>query len=75
MENQDQQVVKANQKINEYLEDSQTKEVTSKQRFSEAEVANIKINDQFYDESHQINQYPTYINNNTPAIKITGDDR
>lgn len=36
--------------------------------------ANIKLQEAFYGENHQDGNAPTYIYNNTPAIKITGND-
>jgi hypothetical protein len=37
--------------------------------------ANLKIQEAFYGEDHYDEAASTYINNNTPAIKITGNDK
>ena len=41
---------------------------------SSTEEANIKLQEAFDGEGKENNLPPTYINNNTPAIKITGDE-
>ena len=75
MKNNEQDTVHANNKINEILEDMpENRTITNKQTLSETEYANIKINDQFYDQENAANNIaPTYIYNNTPAIKINED--
>ncbi|WP_456273423.1 hypothetical protein [Bacillus sp. AK031] len=38
--------------------------------------ANMKIQEDFYENKHDILEevVPSYVNNNTPAIRISGDD-
>ncbi len=36
--------------------------------------ANIKLEEEFYGDHDQTDIVPTYLYNNTPAIKITGED-
>lgn len=36
--------------------------------------ANLKLNEEFYGDHDQPDFVPTYLYNNTPAIKITGED-
>ncbi|MCQ6274275.1 hypothetical protein JMM81_04700 [Bacillus sp. V3B] len=36
--------------------------------------ANLKIQEAFYGEKNQDEVAPTYLNHNTPAIKITGNN-
>lgn len=38
--------------------------------------ANMKIQDDFYENKNEIEDevVPSYVNNNTPAIRISGDD-
>ncbi|WP_409251908.1 hypothetical protein V1502_17655 [Bacillus sp. SCS-153A] len=38
--------------------------------------ANMKIQDAFYEDKDNIQEevVPAYVNNNTPAIRISGDD-
>lgn len=69
----------ANLKINQYLEDMPPNHDTfSRKKLSKTEVANLKINDQFYKdhdrEVHPNDLPPTYIYNNTPSIQINNDD-
>lgn len=42
----------------------------------EATRANMKIQEDFYENKHQIEEevVPSYVNNNTPAIRISGSD-
>lgn len=37
--------------------------------------ANIAIQEAFYSENNSEEVLPTYLNNNTPAIKVTGKDQ
>jgi hypothetical protein len=61
----------ANIEMNKILEDSEVREVQNgKMSVSEA---NMKINDEFY-SNKQSGIAPTYINNETAAIRISGDD-
>jgi hypothetical protein len=61
----------ANIEMNKILEDSEVREVQNgKMSVSEA---NMKINDEFY-SNKQSGIAPTYINNETAAVRISGDD-
>ncbi|MET3697474.1 hypothetical protein SAMN05877753_10670 [Bacillus oleivorans] len=71
----DQEATEANLKINEILEDSELHEGRKNQN-NDPNVTNGKLQKAFYhkDENPESDFPPTYIYNNTPAIKITGDD-
>ncbi len=71
----DQDATEANIRMNEILEDTQLHEGT-KSQINDANVTNRKIQETFYrnDEHPEQDFPPTYIYNNTPAIRITGDD-
>jgi hypothetical protein len=61
----------ANIEMNKILEDSEVREVQNgKMSVSEA---NMKINDEFY-SNKQSGIAPTYINNETAAVRISGND-
>lgn len=61
----------ANIEMNKLLEDSEIREQT-KSKMSASE-ANMKLQDEFYSEK-QSGIAPTYINNETAAIRISGND-
>lgn len=61
----------ANIEMNKILEDSEVRE-RPKSKLSASE-ANMKIQDEFY-SNKQSGIAPTYINNNTAAIRISGND-
>ncbi len=56
--------IELNEKMNEDHQTSQKKEVSS------ATEANMAIQEEFYGKNNKKDVLPTYINNNTPAIKI-----
>lgn len=61
----------ANIEMNKILEDSEVREIQNgKMSVSEA---NMKINDEFY-SNKQSGIAPTYINNETAAVRISGND-
>jgi hypothetical protein len=61
----------ANIEMNKILEDSEVREIQNgKMSVSEA---NMKINDEFY-SNKQSGIAQTYINNETAAVRISGDD-
>lgn len=60
-----------NIKLNKQFSDQPL--TTSKKSLSAAE-ANEKLQDEFYGVDTNKNIATTYLYNNTPAIKITGDD-
>ncbi|CAH0347472.1 hypothetical protein [Bacillus sp. CECT 9360] len=65
--------VKVNIVLNKKLEDNKLR--ASTEGLSEAESANIKMQKAFYGNEKDHNTFPpTYIYNNTPAIKVTGDE-
>ncbi|PLT31146.1 hypothetical protein [Peribacillus deserti] len=67
------ETVLANIKLNAKLEDNRVR--ASKEGMPEAESTNIKIQDAFYGNDEDKQDFPpTYIYNNTPAIKVTGDE-
>lgn len=61
----------ANIEMNKILEDNEVRE-NPKSNMSTSE-ANMKIQDDFY-SNKQSGIAPTYINNETAAIRISGDD-
>ncbi len=70
---QDEKVTNANMKINDILEDGPSNLGASldTEQMSRAEEANHKINEGFNDDGARANDIPpTYLYNNTPAIKI-----
>lgn len=67
------ETVKVNIELNKKLEDN--KVMASTNGLTEAESANIKLQEAFYGKDEDHNPFPpTYIYNNTPAIKVTGDE-
>lgn len=68
----DEEAVEANIALNDRLEDGHVH--ASTEGLSEAESANIKLQEAFYDDSEKNDIAPTYMNNNTPAIKINPHD-
>ncbi|RFU60285.1 hypothetical protein [Bacillus sp. V59.32b] len=65
--------VKVNIELNKKLEDIKVRASTD--GLSEAESANIKLQEAFYGNDEDPHTFPpTYIYNNTPAIKVTGDE-
>ncbi|MEI4768073.1 hypothetical protein WAX74_00165 [Psychrobacillus sp. FJAT-51614] len=65
------ETAEANIDLNEIM--NEDNKITSKKGASSTTEANIAIQEEFYDASHE-EVLPTYIYNNTPAIKITGKD-
>lgn len=66
-------VSEANIELSQKLEDNKVR--ASTEGLSEAESANIKLQEAFYINDEDNNNFPpTYIYNNTPAVKITGDE-
>lgn len=61
-----------NLKLNEKLEDQNVHSRMSSE--TETEDANLKLQEAMNNREQHQNMSPTYLYNNTPAIKITGDD-
>ncbi|WP_174730136.1 hypothetical protein [Mesobacillus harenae] len=68
MNKQDKNTVEANNKINATLEDSNIHE--RQDSHDNSEKANKKIQQEFYADENANENAPTYMYNNTPAIKI-----
>ncbi|MBY6052317.1 hypothetical protein LIS77_21665 [Cytobacillus firmus] len=61
-----------NIRLNEKLEDLTVhSQISSK---TETEDANLKLQEAMNNRNEKQNMAPTYLYNNTPAIKISGDD-
>ncbi|WP_338449003.1 hypothetical protein R4Z09_22735 [Niallia oryzisoli] len=72
----DQEANEANIKINQELDDNSYRpHRTGKEGENSTTEANMKIQEAFYNEENSDGIIPTYLNNNTPAIKITGNDK
>ncbi|WP_394235348.1 hypothetical protein [Niallia oryzisoli] len=72
----DQEANEANIKLNQELDDNSKRPHRSgNAEVSSTTEANLKIQDAFYNEENSDGIIPTYLNNNTPAIKITGKDK
>ena len=68
------EAAEANIELNEKMnDDSQISH--EKKGASSTTEANIEIQEAFYGGDHQDEAIPTYINNNTAAIKITGNKK
>lgn len=66
------ETAKANIELNEIM--NEDNKITYKKGASSTTEANIAIQEHFYSENNNEEVLPTYINNETPAIKITGKD-
>ncbi|WP_264740778.1 hypothetical protein [Cytobacillus firmus] len=68
----DDKTAETNIKLNEKLEDQTVhSQINSK---TETEDANLKLQEAMNNRDETQNMAPTYLYNNTPAIKISGDD-
>ncbi|MDM5228558.1 hypothetical protein QUF73_20770 [Cytobacillus sp. NJ13] len=68
----DDKTAETNIKLNEKLEDQTVhSQMNSK---TETEDANLKLQEAMNNRDEKQNMAPTYLYNNTPAIKISGDD-
>ncbi|MBT2687490.1 hypothetical protein J7I93_04760 [Bacillus sp. ISL-47] len=68
----DEKAAETNIKLNEKLEDQNIHSKMSSR--TEAEDANLKLQEAMNNREEHQNMAPTYLYNNTPAIKISGDD-
>ncbi|WP_026583938.1 hypothetical protein [Bacillus sp. J33] len=68
----DDKAAETNVKLNEKLEDQNVHSRMSSK--TETEDANLKLQEAMNNREQHQNMSPTYLYNNTPAIKITGDD-
>ncbi|RFU64899.1 hypothetical protein [Peribacillus glennii] len=67
------EATQANLEINSKLEDNKVR--ASKEGLTEAQSANERLQEAFYGNDEDKNDFPpTYIYNNTPSIKVTEDD-
>lgn len=66
------ETAKANIDLNEIMNGDNN--ITYKKEASSTDEANIAIQEDFYSNNSHEEVIPTYINNETPAIKITGKD-
>ncbi|MFJ8065665.1 hypothetical protein ACIQYS_13615 [Psychrobacillus sp. NPDC096426] len=67
------ETAEANIELNEIM--NEDNKFTFKKGASSATEANIAIQEEFYAKNNQEEVLPTYINNDTPAIKISGKDK
>jgi hypothetical protein len=66
----------ANMKLNERMnDDSPIPHGSAVEGESSTTEANLKIQEAFYGENKQDDVVPTYITNEAPAIKITGNNK
>lgn len=66
----------ANMKLNERMnDDSPIRHGSAAEGESSTTEANLKIQEAFYGEHNQTDVVPTYMTNEAPAIKITGNDK
>ncbi|MFJ8237800.1 hypothetical protein ACIQ34_19040 [Ureibacillus sp. NPDC094379] len=70
--NIDMETAEVNIKLNEKM--NEDNKILYKKGASSTTEANIAIQEAFYAENNSDEVLPTYLNNNTPAIKITGKD-
>lgn len=68
----DEKAAETNIKLNEKLEDQKVHSKMSAK--TETEDANLKLQEAMNNREKHQNMAPTYLYNETPAIKITGDD-
>ncbi|PWW29604.1 hypothetical protein DFO73_104244 [Cytobacillus oceanisediminis] len=68
----DEKAAETNIKLNEKLEDQNVH--SKKNSKTETEDANLKLQEVMNNREKHQNMAPTYLYNETPAIKITGDD-
>lgn len=62
------EAAEANIRLNEKM--NENNRVSRKRKVKSATEANMAIQEEFYGENNQEDVLPTYIHNNTPAIKI-----
>ena len=76
MENEksDQNVNEVNIELNEKM-DAYSKSLSGKNESSSITETNFKLEEAFYGEKTQENTVPTYVTNETAAIKITGGEK
>ncbi|RHW35873.1 hypothetical protein D1B33_12295 [Lysinibacillus yapensis] len=68
----DTEATEANIELNERFNDG--KEIPHKQEVNSATEANMAIQEEFYGKNKKDDVLPTYLYNNTPAIKINPDN-
>lgn len=71
----DMEAAEANIELNEKMNENSQIPHGKGEKASSTTEANLEIQDAFYGENKQDEGAPTYIYNNTPAIKITGNDK
>lgn len=69
------EAAEANIELNEKMNDNSQIPHGKSGEASSTTEANFQIQEAFNSESNQDESLPTYIYNNTPAIKITGNDK
>lgn len=74
MENETQNVNEVNIKLNERM-DANSKSPNGNNEGSSVTETNFKLQDAFYGEKIQDDVVPTYVTNETAAIKITGGEK
>ena len=74
MENEIQNVNEVNIELNEKM-DANSKSLNGKNESSSITETNVKLEEAFYGEKKQENTLPTYVTNETAAIKITGGEK
>ena len=74
MENEIQNVNEVNIELNEKM-DANSKSLNGKNESSSITETNVKLEEAFYGEKTQENTVPTYVTNETAAIKITGGEK
>lgn len=72
----DKEANEANMKLSEKMNDgSRLPHGSAAEGESSTTEANLKIQEAFYGEHNQTDVVPTYMTNEAPAIKITGNDK
>ena len=72
----DNEAIAANMKLSEKMKDNtHIPHGLSEGEESSVTEANLKIQEAFYNENDQDSVPPTYMTNETAAIKITGNDK
>lgn len=66
------ETAQANIELNEKMNEDNN--IIHRKKVNSTEEANIAIQEEFYSDKKHEDVLPTYINNETPAIKITGKD-
>ena len=69
------EAAEANIELNEKMNDNSQIPHGKGEESSATTEANLEIQDAFNGKDNQDEAAPTYIYNNTPAIKITGNDK